>query len=178
VASGVRLDDDVLRRIDDLLDDLVERDPVKTAQMMAVKPAGHEHPHLRPGAEADNHCDSLGRSLFGVVDPTDDQRHAMQTAKSLAHCGPRTGRREQHSGQTRRPRRRARYGSAVIAAAKSAGVILAVLVEASRHGGSTQPRGLPAQRAQYAGSLSHQTSSPDRPVAVAGFGPGINWPGR
>ncbi len=39
VASGVRLDDDVLRRIDDLLDDLVERDPVKTAQMMAVKPA-------------------------------------------------------------------------------------------------------------------------------------------
>ncbi len=37
-ASGVRLDDDVLRSIDDVLGDLVDRDASKTAQMMAVKP--------------------------------------------------------------------------------------------------------------------------------------------
>ena len=37
-ASGVRLDDEVLRAIDEALGDLIERDPGKTAQMMAVKP--------------------------------------------------------------------------------------------------------------------------------------------
>ena len=31
-AAGVRLDDDVLRRIDDVLGDVVERDPAKTAR--------------------------------------------------------------------------------------------------------------------------------------------------
>jgi aryl-alcohol dehydrogenase-like predicted oxidoreductase len=31
-ASGVRLEDDVLRRIDEVLDDVVERDPAKTAR--------------------------------------------------------------------------------------------------------------------------------------------------
>jgi aryl-alcohol dehydrogenase-like predicted oxidoreductase len=35
-ASGVRLGDDVLRRIDDELGDLIERDPARTAQMMSV----------------------------------------------------------------------------------------------------------------------------------------------
>jgi aryl-alcohol dehydrogenase-like predicted oxidoreductase len=38
-ASGVRLDDEVLARIDDVLGDLVDRDPAKTARMMAVQPA-------------------------------------------------------------------------------------------------------------------------------------------
>ena len=37
-AAGVRLAASLLTRIDDLLGDLVERDPAKTAQMMAVKP--------------------------------------------------------------------------------------------------------------------------------------------
>jgi aryl-alcohol dehydrogenase-like predicted oxidoreductase len=37
-AAGIRLEADMLARIDDLLGDLVERDPAKTAQMMAVKP--------------------------------------------------------------------------------------------------------------------------------------------
>ncbi|MEO3818727.1 aldo/keto reductase family protein [Plantactinospora sp. B24E8] len=37
-AAGVRLDDEVLRRIDETLGDLVETDPHKTARMMAVKP--------------------------------------------------------------------------------------------------------------------------------------------
>jgi len=37
-ASGVRLDDEVLRAVDEALGDLIERDPGKTAQMMAVKP--------------------------------------------------------------------------------------------------------------------------------------------
>jgi aryl-alcohol dehydrogenase-like predicted oxidoreductase len=37
-AAGIRLEAGMLTRIDDLLDDLVDRDPAKTAQMMAVKP--------------------------------------------------------------------------------------------------------------------------------------------
>jgi len=37
-ASGVRLDAEILKRIDEILGDLVDRDPAKTAQMMAVKP--------------------------------------------------------------------------------------------------------------------------------------------
>ncbi|MDG4789673.1 aldo/keto reductase family protein [Micromonospora sp. WMMD1102] len=36
-AAGVRLDDGLMRRIDETLGDLVETDPTKTAQMMAVK---------------------------------------------------------------------------------------------------------------------------------------------
>lgn len=42
-AAGVRLDADVLARIDELLGDLVDRDPTKTARMMAVK-AGWAQP--------------------------------------------------------------------------------------------------------------------------------------
>jgi aryl-alcohol dehydrogenase-like predicted oxidoreductase len=38
VASGARLDDELVQRIDDELGDLVDRDPAKTAQMMAVSP--------------------------------------------------------------------------------------------------------------------------------------------
>ena len=38
-AAGTRLAADVLARIDEVLGDLVDRDPAKTAQMMAVKPA-------------------------------------------------------------------------------------------------------------------------------------------
>jgi aryl-alcohol dehydrogenase-like predicted oxidoreductase len=37
-AAGVRLEASVLARIDELLSDLIETDPAKTAQMMAVKP--------------------------------------------------------------------------------------------------------------------------------------------
>ncbi|MEU4217939.1 aldo/keto reductase family protein [Actinoplanes sp. NPDC026623] len=37
-AAGIRLDPAVLARIDELLGDLVDRDPAKTAQMMMVKP--------------------------------------------------------------------------------------------------------------------------------------------
>ncbi|MFC7550046.1 aldo/keto reductase family protein [Plantactinospora sp. GCM10030261] len=37
-AAGVRLPDEALARIDDVLGDLVDTDPAKTAQMMAVKP--------------------------------------------------------------------------------------------------------------------------------------------
>ena len=37
-AAGVRLSGDIMERIDELLGDLVDRDPTKTAQMMAVKP--------------------------------------------------------------------------------------------------------------------------------------------
>ncbi|MEE6261453.1 aldo/keto reductase family protein [Plantactinospora sonchi] len=37
-AAGVRLDDEVLRRVDETLGDLVETDRTKTARMMAVKP--------------------------------------------------------------------------------------------------------------------------------------------
>jgi aryl-alcohol dehydrogenase-like predicted oxidoreductase len=37
-AAGVRLEADVLARIDELLGDLVDADPAKTAQLMAVKP--------------------------------------------------------------------------------------------------------------------------------------------
>ncbi|MFY1687709.1 aldo/keto reductase family protein [Plantactinospora sp. WMMB782] len=37
-AAGVRLDDGLMRRIDETLGGLVETDPTKTAQMMAVKP--------------------------------------------------------------------------------------------------------------------------------------------
>ncbi|MEV4760949.1 aldo/keto reductase family protein [Micromonospora sp. NPDC049559] len=37
-AAGVRLGDDVLARVDEVLGDLVDRDPTKTAQMMSVKP--------------------------------------------------------------------------------------------------------------------------------------------
>ncbi|GAB3808130.1 aldo/keto reductase family protein [Micromonospora zhanjiangensis] len=37
-AAGLRLPDDVLRRIDEVLGDLVDTDPGKTARMMAVKP--------------------------------------------------------------------------------------------------------------------------------------------
>jgi aryl-alcohol dehydrogenase-like predicted oxidoreductase len=37
-AAGVRLEPDLLARIDELLGDLVDRDPAKTAQMMMVKP--------------------------------------------------------------------------------------------------------------------------------------------
>ncbi|GAA3747762.1 aldo/keto reductase family protein [Plantactinospora mayteni] len=37
-AAGVRLDDALMRRIDETLGDLVETDATKTAQMMAVKP--------------------------------------------------------------------------------------------------------------------------------------------
>jgi len=36
-ASGVKLDAEVLKRIDDVLGDLVDRDPAKTGQMMNVK---------------------------------------------------------------------------------------------------------------------------------------------
>ncbi|MFD8015280.1 aldo/keto reductase family protein [Streptomyces sp. NPDC058955] len=38
-AAGERLDEDVLRRIDETLGDLVDLDPTKTARMMAVKPS-------------------------------------------------------------------------------------------------------------------------------------------
>ncbi|MFI8322221.1 aldo/keto reductase family protein [Streptomyces sp. NPDC085529] len=38
-AAGERLDDEVLRRIDEALGDLVDLDPAKTARMMAVKPS-------------------------------------------------------------------------------------------------------------------------------------------
>jgi aryl-alcohol dehydrogenase-like predicted oxidoreductase len=38
-AAGVRLDAGVLAGVDDVLGDLVDRDPTKTAQMMSVKPA-------------------------------------------------------------------------------------------------------------------------------------------
>ncbi|MFJ4979168.1 aldo/keto reductase family protein [Streptomyces coeruleorubidus] len=38
-GAGKPLDEDVLRRIDEALGDLIDRDPAKTAQMMAVKPA-------------------------------------------------------------------------------------------------------------------------------------------
>ncbi|AEV83743.1 aldo/keto reductase [Actinoplanes sp. SE50] len=37
-ASGVPLGDDLLKRIDEALDELVDRDPAKTARMMAVRP--------------------------------------------------------------------------------------------------------------------------------------------
>jgi aryl-alcohol dehydrogenase-like predicted oxidoreductase len=37
-AAGIRLDASLLRRIDDVLGDLIDRDAAKTAQMMAVKP--------------------------------------------------------------------------------------------------------------------------------------------
>lgn len=36
-ASGVRLEDDLMSRIDDVLGDIVDRDPAKTARMMAVE---------------------------------------------------------------------------------------------------------------------------------------------
>ena len=37
-AAGIRLEPSVMTQIDDVLGDLVDRDPAKTAQMMAVKP--------------------------------------------------------------------------------------------------------------------------------------------
>ncbi|MGK5740442.1 aldo/keto reductase family protein [Micromonospora sp. URMC 103] len=37
-AAGIRLDAGALARVDEVLGDLVDRDPAKTAQMMAVKP--------------------------------------------------------------------------------------------------------------------------------------------
>jgi aryl-alcohol dehydrogenase-like predicted oxidoreductase len=37
-AAGIRLEESLLARIDELLSDLVDTDPAKTAQMMAVKP--------------------------------------------------------------------------------------------------------------------------------------------
>jgi aryl-alcohol dehydrogenase-like predicted oxidoreductase len=37
-AAGVRLDAEVLKRVDDILEDVVDRDPAKTAQMMNVRP--------------------------------------------------------------------------------------------------------------------------------------------
>ncbi|QMU73404.1 aldo/keto reductase family protein [Streptacidiphilus sp. P02-A3a] len=37
-ASGLRLDDDVLKRVDEVLGGMVDRDPAKTARMMAVAP--------------------------------------------------------------------------------------------------------------------------------------------
>jgi aryl-alcohol dehydrogenase-like predicted oxidoreductase len=37
-AAGIRLEAGMLARVDDLLGDLVDKDPAKTAQMMAVKP--------------------------------------------------------------------------------------------------------------------------------------------
>ncbi|GIH20643.1 aldo/keto reductase [Rugosimonospora africana] len=37
-AAGIRLDASLLAQIDDLLGDLIDRDPAKTAQMMSVKP--------------------------------------------------------------------------------------------------------------------------------------------
>lgn len=38
-ASGKTIDEDTLKRIDEVLGNLVDRDPAKTAQMMAVKPS-------------------------------------------------------------------------------------------------------------------------------------------
>ena len=38
-ASGKRLDDEVVKAVDDVLSHLIDRDPSKTAQMMAVKPS-------------------------------------------------------------------------------------------------------------------------------------------
>jgi aryl-alcohol dehydrogenase-like predicted oxidoreductase len=38
-AAGIRLDEVLLVRIDELLGDLVDSDPAKTAQMMSVKSA-------------------------------------------------------------------------------------------------------------------------------------------
>jgi aryl-alcohol dehydrogenase-like predicted oxidoreductase len=38
-AAGVRLDASLLAGVDQVLGDLVDRDPAKTAQMMSVKPA-------------------------------------------------------------------------------------------------------------------------------------------
>ncbi|MFI6763476.1 aldo/keto reductase [Micromonospora sp. NPDC050417] len=38
-AAEVRLDDALIERIDAVLGDLVDRDPTKTARMMAVEPA-------------------------------------------------------------------------------------------------------------------------------------------
>ncbi|GGN65593.1 aldo/keto reductase [Actinoplanes lobatus] len=38
VAAGVRLPTDLLSKIDEVLGDLIDRDPTKTAQMMSVKP--------------------------------------------------------------------------------------------------------------------------------------------
>ncbi|GGS81080.1 hypothetical protein GCM10010156_44840 [Planobispora rosea] len=37
-ASGKKIDDVTLARVDEILGDLIDRDPAKTAQMMAVKP--------------------------------------------------------------------------------------------------------------------------------------------
>jgi aryl-alcohol dehydrogenase-like predicted oxidoreductase len=37
-AAGIRLPADLLAAIDDVLGDLIDRDPAKTAQMMSVKP--------------------------------------------------------------------------------------------------------------------------------------------
>jgi aryl-alcohol dehydrogenase-like predicted oxidoreductase len=48
-AAGIRLEASMLTRIDDLLGDLVDRDPAKTAQMMAVK-AGWARPAAQPAA--------------------------------------------------------------------------------------------------------------------------------
>ncbi|HEY3088677.1 MAG TPA: DUF2090 domain-containing protein [Jatrophihabitantaceae bacterium] len=81
-----------------------------------------------------DHRESFGRTLFGVVDdsPTDEQRQAMQAAKSLVYRGLAQARPLITIG---RPGVLVdeRYGAAVIAAAKSDGVLLAVPVEASGH---------------------------------------------
>jgi myo-inositol catabolism protein IolC len=81
-----------------------------------------------------DHRESFGRTLFNVVDdnPTEDQLHAMQAAKSLVYRGLEVAGRSITTG---RPGVLVdeRYGSAVIAAAKSAGVLLAIPVEASGH---------------------------------------------
>jgi myo-inositol catabolism protein IolC len=81
-----------------------------------------------------DHRESFGRTLFGVVDdsPTDEQRQAMQAAKSLVYRGLALARPRITIG---RPGVLVdeRYGAAVIEAAKSDGVLLAVPVEASGH---------------------------------------------
>ena len=38
-AAGVSLEPELLARIDDVLDDLIERDPAKTADLFNVMPA-------------------------------------------------------------------------------------------------------------------------------------------
>jgi myo-inositol catabolism protein IolC len=81
-----------------------------------------------------DHRESFGRTLFGVVDdnPTDGQRHAMQAAKLLVYRGLELA---GPSITTGRPGILVdeRYGSAVTDAAKSAGLLLAIPVEASGH---------------------------------------------
>lgn len=45
-ASGKSLDDEILKAVDDVLSTLIDRDPTKTARMMAVEPSWRD----RPGA--------------------------------------------------------------------------------------------------------------------------------